>query len=71
MKKTYFDRKLKHLNKKKDTPNKIKHLLVENEMKNLQIFGSTLFISQSYFNNNGTQTLLNISTTLLYFEKTS
>ena len=52
VKKTDFGDKLKNLNKK-ITPNKTKHLLVENEFKKLQTFDSSLFISQSYFNNDG------------------
>ena len=43
--------KLKNLNKK-ITSNKTKHVLVENE---LQTFGSSLFIGQNYFNNDGAQ----------------
>ena len=52
VKKTDFGDKLKNLNKK-ITPNKTKHLLVENEFKKLETFDSSLFISQSYFNNDG------------------
>ena len=40
---------------KKFTSNKTKHLLVENELKKLQTFDSSLFIGQSYFNNDGAQ----------------
>ena len=43
---------------KKITSNKTKHVLVENEFKKLQTFDSNLFISQSYFNNNGAQIYL-------------
>ena len=49
--------KLKNLNKK-ITSNKTKHLLVENEFKKLQTFDSSLFINQSYFNNDGIQLYL-------------
>ena len=52
IKKTDFDGKLKHLNKKV-TSNKTKHLLVENELLKLQIFDSSLCIGQSYLNNDG------------------
>ena len=55
--KTDFDFKLKDLNKK-ITLNKTKHLLVKNELKKLQTFGSNLFISQSYFNNDGVELYL-------------
>ena len=57
VKKTDFDDKLKSLNKKV-TSNKTKHLLVKNELKKLQTFDSSLFIGQSYFNNNGAQLYL-------------
>ena len=50
VKKTDFDDKLKNLNKK-ITSNKAKHVLVENELKKLQTFDSSLFIVQSFFNN--------------------
>ena len=41
-----FDDKLKRLNKKL-TWSKTRHLLVENEFKNLQKFDSRLFVGQS------------------------
>ena len=43
---------------KKVTSNKLKHLLVENEFKKLQTFDSSIFIGQSYFNNDGVQLYL-------------
>ena len=43
---------------KKFASNKTKHLLVENELKKLQTFDSSLFIGQSYFNNDGAQLYL-------------
>ena len=52
--KTDFDDKMKSLNKK-NTSNKTKYVLVENEFKKLQTFDSSLFIIQSYFNNDGVQ----------------
>ena len=55
--KTDFDEKMRNLNKK-ITSNKTKHLVVENEFKELQIFDSNLFNGQSYFNNDGTQIFL-------------
>ena len=56
MKETEFDDKLKNLNKN-ITSIKAKHLLVENEKKNRK-FDSSLFIVQSYFNNDGAQLYL-------------
>ena len=49
-----FDDKLKNLNRKV-TSNKSKHLLVENELKELQDKDSSLFIGRSDFFNNGAQ----------------
>ena len=43
---------------RKITSNKTKHVLVENELKKLQTFDSSLFIGQSYFNNDGGQLYL-------------
>ena len=43
---------------KKVTSIKTKHLLVENELKDLQIFDSSLFVGQSYISNDGTQLYL-------------
>ena len=40
---------------KKITSNKTKHILIENELKKLQTFNSSLFLGQRYFNNHGTQ----------------
>ena len=55
--KTDFDDKLKNLNKK-ITSDKTKHVLVRNELKNLQTIDSSLFIVKSYFNNKGSQLYL-------------
>ena len=52
--KTDFDDKLKKLNEQ-ITSNKTKHVLVENELKKLRTFDSSLFIGQSYFNNDFNQ----------------
>ena len=52
--KTDFDEKLKNLNKNVTT-NKTKNVRVENELKKLHKFDSSLFIGQSYFNNDATQ----------------
>ena len=40
------------------TSNETNHVLFENELKQLQAFDSSLFIGQSYFNNNGAQLYL-------------
>ena len=52
--KTDFDTKLSSLNRKV-TANKSKHLLVENELKKLKIFGSSYFNGKSHFEEDGTQ----------------
>ena len=57
VKKTDFDDKLKKLNKKYIS-NKTKHVLVKNKLKILQTFESSLFLGQSYFNNDGAQCYL-------------
>ena len=53
VKKTDFNDKLKNLNKKV-TSNKPKHLLVD-KIEKLKTYYSSLFISQSYFLNDGAQ----------------
>ena len=52
--KTDFDAKLSSLNRK-ITPNKLKYLLVENELKKLKTFDSSHFIGKSHFEEDGTQ----------------
>ena len=54
MKNAVFDDKLKNVNEK-ITSKKKKHVLLQNEFKKLQIFKSSLFIGQSYFNNDWAQ----------------
>ena len=61
MKKIYLGEKLININKKV-TSNKIKHVLIQNELKpeqeemnKSQTFDSSLFIGQSYFFNDGWQ----------------
>ena len=54
---TDFDAKLLSLNKK-ITQNKTKHLLVANELKNLQTLDSSYFIGKSYFEEDGTPNYL-------------
>ena len=55
--KTDFDAKLSSINGK-ITSNKTKHLLVENELKNLKAFDSSYFICNSHFEEDGTQNYL-------------
>ena len=55
--KKYFDYQLKNFDKK-ITSKKTKHARVENEFKKLKTFDSSLFIGQSYFNNDGAQLYL-------------
>ena len=43
---------------KENTANKTKYVLVENELKKLQTYHSSLFACQSYFLNDGSQNLL-------------
>ena len=57
IKKADFGDKLKSLNKTVIS-NKTKYLLAENELKRLKTFDSSLFIAQSYFNNDGAQLYL-------------
>ena len=55
--KTDFDAKLSSLNRKV-TQNKMKHLLVENELNQLKTFDSSCFIGKSHFEEHGTQNYL-------------
>ena len=55
--KTDFDPKLSSLNRK-ITSNKLKHLLVENELKKLKIFDSSYIIGKSHFEEDGTPNYL-------------
>ena len=55
--KTDFNSKLWSFNKRINS-NKTKHVLIENEIKKLQTFDSSLFIGQSYFNYDGAQIYL-------------
>ena len=67
--KTDFDAKLSGLNKK-ITANKIKHLLVENELKKLEKFYAAYFRGKNYFEEDGTQNYLVFQLVFKYFEKT-
>ena len=57
MTKIDFDDKLKRLYQK-ITSNKTKHLLVENELKTLQMFDSIYFRGKNNFEEEGTQNYL-------------
>ena len=50
VKNTYFDDKLKNLNKRVIS-NKTQHVLIQNELKKLQKFHLSLLIGQIYFGN--------------------
>ena len=54
MTKTDFDAKLSSFNRK-ITESKTKHLLVQNELDELNTFDSSYFIGKSHFEENGTQ----------------
>ena len=66
--KTDFDAKLSSLNRK-ITSNKSKHLLVENELKKLKIFGLSYFIGKSHFEEDGTQNYLVFQPMYRYFKR--
>ena len=55
--KTDFDAKLSSLNRK-ITKNKSKHLLVQNELKQLKTFDSSYFIGKIHFDEDGTHNYL-------------
>ena len=67
--KTDFDAKLSSINRK-ITSIKSKHLLVENELKNLKMFDSSYFRGKNYFENDGTQNYLVFQPMNKYFEIT-
>ena len=68
--KTDFDAKLSSLTKK-ITSNKIKHLIVENELKKLETFDSIYFLDKSYFEDDGTQNYLVFQIAYRYFKTVS
>ena len=68
--KTDFDTKLQSLNKKV-TLNKEKHLLVGNELKKLQKFGSNYFKGKSRFEEDGAQNYLVFQPMYRYFKRIS
>ena len=62
-----FDDKLSNFNKK-ITSNKTKHVLVENEFKELKTFDSSYFIGKNYFEEDGTQNYLVFQPISRYFK---
>ena len=68
VKKIDFDTKLKK-NSCRATKNKAKHLLVENELKKLQIFDSAYFRGKSHFEEDGTKNYLVFQPMYRYFKK--
>ena len=68
--KTDFRAKLKSLNKKVNS-NKTKHLLVENELKELQTFCTGYFRGKNYFDDVSTQNVLLFQPMNKYFKKIS
>ena len=65
--KTDFDAKLSIFNRK-ITKNKIKHLLVQNELNKSKTFDSSYFIGKSHFEENGTQNYLVFQPLNKYFK---
>ena len=66
--KTDFDAKLSSLNKKKITANKLKSLIVENELKKLKAFDSSYFFGKTHFEEDGTQNYLVFQPMNKYFK---
>ena len=62
------DGKLKNLNKKINS-NKTKHVLVGNELKEIETFDSIYFRGKSHFENDGTQNCLVFQTIQWYFKE--
>ena len=63
-----FDAKLSSLNRK-NTSNKTKHFLVENELKKIKTFNSSYFIGKSQFEENDTQNYLVFQPMYRYFKR--
>ena len=68
--KTYFDEKLKNLNKKVNS-NKTKHVIVENGLKILETFDPIYFRGKSHFEDDGNQNYLVVQTAYRYFKTVS
>ena len=68
--KTDFDYKLISLNKNINS-NKTKHLLIENELKKLQIFDSIYFRGKNHFEEDGAKDYLVFQPMCRYFKKIS
>ena len=66
--KTDFDAKLSSLNRK-ITANKLKHLLVKNELKKLKTFDSGYFRGKNYFQEYGTQNYLVFQLMYIHFKR--
>ena len=62
--------KLPCLNRK-NTSNKSKHLLDENELKKFKTFDSSYFIGKSHFGEDGTQNYLVFQPMYRYFNRTA
>ena len=54
---------------RKITPNKAKHLLVQNELNKLKTFDSSCFIGKSHFEEDGTQNYLVFQPMYIYFKR--
>ena len=54
---------------RKITPNKTKHLLVQNELNKLKTFDSSCFIGKSHFEEDGTQNYLVFQPMYIYFKR--
>ena len=65
--KTDFDDKLSNLNRKL-TKNKADHVLVQNELNKLKTFDSSYYISNSYFEEDGTPNYLIFQPIFRYFK---
>ena len=68
--KTDFDAKRSSLNRK-ITSNKTKHLIFENELKNLKTFDSSYFISKNHVEEDGTQNYLVFQPMNRYFKQSA
>ena len=66
--KTDFDTKLQDISKR-ITSNKTKHLLFENELKQLQKFNSSYFRDKSHFEEDGTQNYSVFQSMYRYFKR--